>query len=382
MARSVAIYNYLPLEYGGGGEVSCTSIANGLGDMGYAVSYVSDRAYRGPQRVDSDRVRSTIRSFAYRRERFTRTTPEIFGRPLPALKQLQDATANLLVVNRWPNPLFLKSAANRSIPLAILLHGIALDAPWGLPPAAALHQIYSRQATQIASALGRRCGFEIQCFNDVSRTELIALGFSSARLHVIPSGVPFDQFSVSDGGDRFNIVFLGRLEAISKGIALLVEILGRLPRAIPDDISVTVVGSGPASGLIASGSRMPYVSRLGFVTDEVKRSILSRADLMLITSYLEPFSLSAAEALACGVPILTTPASGPSGIVRTSRAFGEVCGWRAEQFVEQIQRFYSAWKESRTRYLQDRRERRRLAREYFDVTRMVAGYRRLVDEML
>jgi alpha-1,6-mannosyltransferase len=84
-----------------------------------------------------------------------------------------------------------------------------------------------------------------------------------------------------------------------------------------------LVGSGPARARL---QRHPYAERAAWIPFERNRDrladLLAAADLYVAPCSIEPFGLSALEALACGTPILSADRGGVSETVTRSGAGG------------------------------------------------------------
>lgn len=104
------------------------------------------------------------------------------------------------------------------------------------------------------------------------------------------------------------LVYLGRLHP-KKGVDLLIDALAHLPC----DTRLDIHGTGDAAyvgALMAAGAR--YGARLRFCGQSdgaAKARAFERADLCVLPSHSENFGIVVAEALAHGVPVLTTTAT-------------------------------------------------------------------------
>ncbi len=63
---------------------------------------------------------------------------------------------------------------------------------------------------------------------------------------------------------------------------------------------------------------------------------LRESSLLVLPSWQEGFGLVAAEALAAGVPVVTTPSGGPEELIRSSRGGRVLAGWDAEELAETV----------------------------------------------
>jgi glycosyltransferase involved in cell wall biosynthesis len=101
------------------------------------------------------------------------------------------------------------------------------------------------------------------------------------------------------------IVFVGRASDPRKNAALLFEVARLLP-----DVRVVLAGAPPIIAV------PPNVEVLGRVADVP--AVLRTGALFALPSQQEGFGIVVAEALACGLPVITTPSGGPEELVRES----------------------------------------------------------------
>ncbi len=154
------------------------------------------------------------------------------------------------------------------------------------------------------------------------------LGVDADKVKVIPNGVDGEVFKPVDGAAgghrsddaRRHLLYVGRFR-VDKGLNVLLEAMAAL-RASGRDLQLTLVG-----GSTATGAAQPFqreASRLGVAdcvefVDEVPWSELparmSAADLFVLPSFTEGFPLVLVEALACGLPIVSTRCGGPVEVV-------------------------------------------------------------------
>jgi glycosyltransferase involved in cell wall biosynthesis len=58
--------------------------------------------------------------------------------------------------------------------------------------------------------------------------------------------------------------------------------------------------------------------------------------MLVVPSHQEGFGIAAAEAMAAGLPVVTTPCGGPEALVRDSRAGVVLSGFSAEELAERV----------------------------------------------
>ena len=116
-------------------------------------------------------------------------------------------------------------------------------------------------------------------------------------------------------------MFLGRLHP-KKGLDHLIAAMQALPAATRLDI----YGDGPSDYTFAVRRVAAQTGRdirfHGAVSDADKSRAFANADLFVLPSYSENFGIAVAEALAHGVPVLTTDATPWAGIEGRSARHG------------------------------------------------------------
>lgn len=123
---------------------------------------------------------------------------------------------------------------------------------------------------------------------------------------------------------RFLILFLSRISE-KKGLDLLIPAFALARRQNPA-ISLVIAGEGEPGlirklrDLAASHGVDDGISWPGFVEGPTKWSMLAAVNLFVLPSYSENFGVAAAEAMACGVPVLLTDQVGLSSQVRDAGA--------------------------------------------------------------
>jgi D-inositol-3-phosphate glycosyltransferase len=163
------------------------------------------------------------------------------------------------------------------------------------------------------------------CQNE--RHLLMALyGAAYQRVRVIATGVDHERFGPGDqqlARDRLGVTrrhllaYVGRLHPI-KGVDLAVEVMAELARAHRDlDIELLVVGgsadrndAAPLRGLAAWQAVPDRIRFLPAQPHAALPAIYQAADLVLMPSRTEPFSLVAIEAQVCGAPLVAARVGG------------------------------------------------------------------------
>jgi glycosyltransferase involved in cell wall biosynthesis len=135
-------------------------------------------------------------------------------------------------------------------------------------------------------------------------------GVEARRIRMVANGVDTDLYCPDPAAVRRDdeILCVGRASDPNKGIRTLLEALTRLPR----DVKLTLVDDDPPDGgARKQARRLGCADRLhvtGRVDVETLVGLYRRAALVVVPSRYEGFGLPAAEAMACGTPVVATRA--------------------------------------------------------------------------
>lgn len=151
---------------------------------------------------------------------------------------------------------------------------------------------------------------------------------------VIPNGVDvLESISGRDWrlGQRLRLMFISRLDP-KKGLENLLDAMPSLPPLVTLDVYGT--GSVDYIASLKERARLRGLSDRvmfhGHVVGDAKRAAFSAADLFVLPSYSENFGMVVAEALAHGLPIVTSNATPWSDVERVG------CGRWIENTPQEI----------------------------------------------
>jgi glycosyltransferase involved in cell wall biosynthesis len=173
-------------------------------------------------------------------------------------------------------------------------------------------------------------------FHVTSREEVDALrnlGLDQPAA-VIPNGVPLPEYPAPEAPEETprRALFLSRLHP-KKGLPMLLEAWAAVG---PEGWCLELVGpseDGHRAELEAQARWLGLEDQVHFagsVSDDEKWDVYRRADLFVLPTHSENFGIVVAEALAAGVPALTTTGAPWSDLESHD------CGWWVEPNVEAI----------------------------------------------
>lgn len=140
--------------------------------------------------------------------------------------------------------------------------------------------------------------------------------FPADRIHVIYNGIDCNRFRRLAQSDRsheptFQLLFVGT-GFERKGLAFAIRALAKLP----PHVSLLIVGKGNRTPYEQLARKLAVANRIRFAgTSNDMTAIYNAADLLVHPAIYEPFGLVCAEALACGLPVVTTLVTGAAELI-------------------------------------------------------------------
>ena len=193
------------------------------------------------------------------------------------------------------------------IPLISHIHNNAFDSR-GISLKSISYYLAARKAKHIFWV--SRSAFEGYAFHKQLDKKSSIL-FNVININALQKRMNADEYDYT-----YDIVFLGRL-TVPKNPERLIEVLERVIRKRPNT-SIAIVGTGELDdvikALVKEKGLLSNIQFLGFQSNPYK--ILHDAKLMIMTSRWEGTPMCALEAMALGVPIVSTPTDGLKDVVK------------------------------------------------------------------
>ena len=139
--------------------------------------------------------------------------------------------------------------------------------------------------------------------SSMTKQSLLDIGIDSEKISVIPYGAPIDYFHPQPKPDNtFRALFVGRV-GLRKGVHYLLPAWQDLQLS-KAELLLVGIDEFPAGYLQQDWQN---VRHLGSVPHHSLGNYYNSADVFVFPSLVEGFGLVLLEAMACGVPIITTP---------------------------------------------------------------------------
>jgi glycosyltransferase involved in cell wall biosynthesis len=209
---------------------------------------------------------------------------------------------------------------------------------------------YALRGPQIRFALGRA---RVIAVTDSLRQFAARLGIAPARVRVIPNGIDASRFRPGDKAaararlglppDRPLLLGVGAFLE-HKGHERVLDALPRLAARRPDILYVAIGNRGGGDSRFVAIERRVREQQLGTrVRLELARPHeemplwMAAADLFCLATGREGWSNAITEALACGLPVVTTRVGGNAEIVRDGEDGFLIPFFDADAFVDAIE---------------------------------------------
>ena len=365
-----AVFEDIP----GGSRVVARELMRGLAGRGHEVTFLVAR--HGPD-APADERHDGVRIVRY----------EGAGRAAAFVRAGTQAAARLWAAGGYDvvHTHFAYAALG---PLMALPRGVphvrSFYGPWNeegwvedtqghIGPGKHLKALLKKKVRHTVEAANLRRSAATVVLSEHSRQEVLAFGYPSGRIRLIPGGADVERFHPAKDksvvrerlglpAERTLLLTVRRL-APRMGLDSLVRAMPAIIARRPDAL-LLVGGKGPERGrlerLVAELGLGDHVRLLGFIADAELAAHYQAADVFVLpTLALEGFGLVTAESLSCGTPVLGTPVgatpeilrrldarlvlpgASPVALAEGITAFLEG-GWRAELTPERLHGFVRA----------------------------------------
>ncbi len=181
---------------------------------------------------------------------------------------------------------------------------------------------FTAMQTRVATRLTRIITVSENSHDDIHRDHQVDLD----RLHVVPVGVDPDLFRPLPEVARKpgRLVTTASADVTMKGLRYLLEALAKL--RTEREVDLVVIGrpkpGGPSAQAIEELGLADHIEFVSGVPDERIVELYAEAELAVVPSLYEGFSLPAIEAMSCGVPLVATDGG---ALPEVTGADGDTC---------------------------------------------------------
>ena len=180
--------------------------------------------------------------------------------------------------------------------------------------------------TKMQSRVARRMN-HIMTVSESSKVDIAAdHKVDPDHIHVVPVGVDPEMFRPIPGVRQVpgRIVTTASADVAMKGLKYLLEAVAKL--RTERNVELVIIGrpaeGGTSADLFAELGLTDCVSWVHGVSDERIVELYSEAEVAVVPSLYEGFSLPAIEAMSCGVPLVTTTGG---ALPEVAGSHGETC---------------------------------------------------------
>jgi glycosyltransferase involved in cell wall biosynthesis len=211
------------------------------------------------------------------------------------------------------------------VPKVITIHGL-LD-KWAIGHSKWKKEIVSRLYQK--RLLGKADLIQINN-TDEEQDVIRYLGYRPKNMVIVPNGMKLADYTNLPEKGIFRrkhgietgqkmVLFMGRLN-IKKGLDLLLPAFARVQLTIPDVILILAGGDdgyqAETEAFIRTNNLGHKIKMVGMLTDSDKKEALSDADVFVLPSYSEGFSIAVLEAMTSKVPTLVSDRVGFGDYIR------------------------------------------------------------------
>jgi len=376
----VKIYSEFPLNYFGGGERLIIMIYHSLKKNGFEVKIIENNRMITESRMEKDNILghlgNDLLSMSFRRYGF----PGFLYQDLPDLMELKSSRNSICLIfsRRLPPKSILSEISKFSgAKFVFCLHGIALEKMRMTDPRIMIHQfIIRRQISTFARFVAGNV--YAQCLTPGIEKYLQSKGASQSNIFLIENQFQSGIADLNQNNGSFQVLFIGRMQNLTKGIKFLKKVIAEVKKKEPN-IEFVVIGKGPDIHVLDGVKN--HCRILTNADDSVKEDNLLHSNLAIITSSLEPAPRVAMEFLTSGIPVVTTPSSGPSYILSKDKNFGKISSFNVKAFSKEIISYYRLWRSDKSAYFELRKNIADKARSTFNEKYMLDSYLKMIMEI-
>lgn len=303
---------------------------------------------------------------------------DIFYHELPVFDDIRVLNRGINIILAWRLPpiSYLKKVIDLKNPVVFALHGVSIQNSIPFKPMIVLYQLYIHIYSRLISKYFKHNNLYFLVLTEYSERFMRKIGINKDKVFRIPNGINFSNCMVRNNPTRFTVLFAGRISESDKGIRRLVRIVNSFSKF--DEIDFIVIGRGPDERLLKKINN-PRYRFFGYVSESEKINFFANANLFILTSNMEPYSISVLESLSSGLPVISTSVPGPLEILSNIPDSGRIAGFSRKSFFTMIMEYYRQWKSDKDEYYLRKIARSDNASKFYSDANMYEKYFKMME---
>jgi len=179
----------------------------------------------------------------------------------------------------------------------------------------------------------------IICTSDLAKKSFMASGVEEGKITIIHLGLDNQIFNAKGRvwdreGEPFRICYAGNLSR-AKGVDVLIK---AFQMAGLDNAELCLAGS--FVDIEPSLSEAPNISLLSYLEPKLLAELFRSSDLFILPTFFDSWGMVVPEAMACGLPVITTDMCGASELI-SSKNGSVIKAGDVEKLADEIVKLYS-----------------------------------------
>jgi N-acetyl-alpha-D-glucosaminyl L-malate synthase BshA len=360
--------------YGGSGVIA-TELGKALADRGHLIHFIS---YAMPMRLDGyvgNVFYHEVEMASYPLFEFPLYTPALASKIVEVARfEKLDVVHAHYAIPHAISAFLAREVLNKQLAVITTLHGTDITLV-GLEPSFQPMLKFSIEQSDGVTAVSRFLREKTLTNYGITKDIRVIPNFvDTAKYHRLPSDEIRGSFAPA--GEKV-VIHVSNFRAV-KRVPDVIRVFGEIRKKVPSKL--LLAGDGPDRSacelLVRDLGLQEHVRFLGKQQELIP--LLSAADLMLMPSQSESFGLSALEAMACEVPVVSSSVGGLPEL----QVHGET-GYIAEiGDIDRMARYAVELLTNEVRHTLFRSAARKRAVEQFDVHTIVTQYESYYEECL
>jgi len=142
----------------------------------------------------------------------------------------------------------------------------------------------------------------------------------ASKVFLIAMPVDLKTFAPRPKSEEFTVAFVGRLHW-QKGVDRLIDVIKLAHARFGARVRFAVAGDGPLKVALSAVADLPNASLAGALGRGEVAQLIARSHALIMPSRWETFGMAGAEAVACGVPLITSGMGATNEMAQDSRGF-------------------------------------------------------------